>query len=139
MERLYLAAKYHKDIVGQSAVARAMGVSAQVVKNWEGRGISESGALTAQATFNCDANWVLRGTSAEVKKPPPPLAGWNHEPTANVFVLNEPSKQELDPWPFTVSRNRFLALPVEIRQLVDIYMRGIVEGQTSPFKKTAGE
>ena len=64
MAKLYefVADKFR--LTGQSAIARKMGESPQVVKNWESRGISESGALTAQLIFGCDANW-LRGKSQD--------------------------------------------------------------------------
>lgn len=52
-------------LVGQSVVARKMNETPQVVKNWEGRGISEGGALNAQRLFGCDANWLL----GKVKNP----------------------------------------------------------------------
>lgn len=61
IERLYQAAKELRDVSGQSAVARLLGKTPQVVKNWEARGISSDGALLAQKIIGCDANWLLDG------------------------------------------------------------------------------
>lgn len=61
IERLYLAAKELRDVSGQSAVARLLGKTPQVVKNWEARGISSEGALLVQKIIGCDANWLLDG------------------------------------------------------------------------------
>lgn len=60
-ERLYLAAKKLAAIEGQSAVARALNESPQVVKNWESRGVSADGAISAEMRFNCRAAWVKSG------------------------------------------------------------------------------
>ena len=59
--RLYLAAKQLGGISGQSAVARALNESPQTVKNWETRGVSADGAISAELTFNCRAAWVKVG------------------------------------------------------------------------------
>ena len=59
--RLYLAAKELGGITGQSAVARALNESPQTVKNWETRGVSADGAISAELTFNCRAAWVKAG------------------------------------------------------------------------------
>lgn len=61
IERLYQAAKELRDVSGQSAVARLLGKTPQVVKNWEARGISSEGALLVQKIIGCDANWLLDG------------------------------------------------------------------------------
>lgn len=68
VDRLYLAAQQLRDVKGQSAVARLLEVSPQVVKNWESRGLSNEGALLAQKTIGCDANWLLEGTSELSRK-----------------------------------------------------------------------
>jgi hypothetical protein len=57
--RLYRVAR---DVMGDDApakVARRINVSAQTLQNWEGRGVSQDGALKAQAVYGCDANWLL--------------------------------------------------------------------------------
>lgn len=58
-KRLYEAAEKLRDVKGPSAVARLLGVSPQVMKNWELREVSEGGALLAQRQIGCDANWLL--------------------------------------------------------------------------------
>ena len=57
--RLYEAAEKLRDVRGQSAVGRLLGVTPQVMKNWELREVSEGGALLAQRRIGCDANWIL--------------------------------------------------------------------------------
>jgi DNA-binding transcriptional regulator YiaG len=57
--RLYAAAKELRSVTGQSAVARLLEVTPQVVKNWEKRGLSSEGALLAQRIIGCNANWLL--------------------------------------------------------------------------------
>jgi phage repressor protein C with HTH and peptisase S24 domain len=61
MERLYEAAKALKSIGGQSELARALNASPQTVKNWEARGVSKQGLLTAQRVIGCSAVWVETG------------------------------------------------------------------------------
>lgn len=61
MERLYEAAKTLKGITGQSELARALNASPQTVKNWESRGVSREGMLTAQRIIGCSAVWVETG------------------------------------------------------------------------------
>lgn len=62
MARLYQAAKELKGVTGQSAVARLLNASPQAVKNWEGRGVSKTGALTAEEVIGCSALWITQGT-----------------------------------------------------------------------------
>lgn len=62
MARLYQAARELKDVVGQSAVGRLLNASPQTIKNWETRGVSKTGAITAQEIVGCTATWVLDGT-----------------------------------------------------------------------------
>lgn len=60
-QRLYLAAKEIRGVVGQSAVARLFGESPQRVKNWEARGVSAVGAIKAEKLLGCSASWVMDG------------------------------------------------------------------------------
>ncbi len=62
MKRLYKAAKELKEAVGPSAVAREMNISPQTLHNWEERGMSRTGMLTAQKTIGCNATWLETGT-----------------------------------------------------------------------------
>jgi phage repressor protein C with HTH and peptisase S24 domain len=61
MERLYEAAQKLQGIIGQSNLARGLNTSPQTVKNWETRGISNQGLLTAQRVIGCDATWLESG------------------------------------------------------------------------------
>lgn len=61
MQRLYHAAYALRSVAGQSAVARLLNVSPQVVKNWEARGISKAGAIAAQNVLGCSAAWLIDG------------------------------------------------------------------------------
>lgn len=69
MERLYLAAKELGDTVGKSNVARLLGVSPQVLKNWEDRGVSNEGAIRAQQLIGCSPAWIRDGTG-QMSTPP---------------------------------------------------------------------
>lgn len=60
--RLYEAAKKLKGAYQPSEVARLLDTSSQVLKNWEGRGISKGGILAAQAAIGCRAEWLEHGT-----------------------------------------------------------------------------
>lgn len=113
IQRLYTAAKTLKDVSGQSAVARLVGVGPQVMKNWEARGISENGALKAQARIGCDANWLLdesESMQAPLWRPPQALSASEQQPT----YLTDRA------WPFRhVSREQFGQLTVAQLDLVE--------------------
>jgi DNA-binding XRE family transcriptional regulator len=64
MKRLYEAAKALRNVEGQSELARIMNASPQTVNNWEARGISNEGLLTAQEVIGCDAIWLRDGTGS---------------------------------------------------------------------------
>lgn len=61
MDRLYQAAYEIKGIRGQSALAFALNESPQTISNWESRGISSNGLLSAQEKIGCNAVWVRDG------------------------------------------------------------------------------
>lgn len=68
MVRLYAIAANHKDkVIGQSALARALNISPQRVKNWEERGISEKGARLASDRFGCNSSELIE--AAEMSQP----------------------------------------------------------------------
>lgn len=71
-DRLYQAAKQLRDVSGQSAVARLLNESPQTVKNWETRGVSRSGAMTAEAVIGVRAAWLLTGEGPMVTGSAPP-------------------------------------------------------------------
>lgn len=56
-QRLYDAAGTTRP----SEVAVALDTTPQVVKNWESRGVSRTGALAAEKVFGCSVSWVLEG------------------------------------------------------------------------------
>lgn len=113
VDRLYHAALSLRDVKGQSAVARLLEVSPQVVKNWEGRGLSLEGALLAQKTIGCDANWLLAGT-LELR-----LNSWPPREDQKALVVSEAIANFPDPttagrgirWPFKrVTQEEYAAL-----------------------------
>jgi DNA-binding transcriptional regulator YiaG len=61
MTRLYEAAFEKFQIRGQSAVARLLNTSPQRVKNWEVRGISSDGMITAEKIIGCSPSWIKTG------------------------------------------------------------------------------
>lgn len=61
MTRLYEAAETLQGLQGQAGVARAFGVSSQVINNWEARGMSQRGMLKAQEIIGCSATWLESG------------------------------------------------------------------------------
>jgi hypothetical protein len=71
MTRLYEAAKQLQvkpAIEGQSDLARALNVSPQVINNWEERGISRDGAITAQQLLGINAVWIRKNEGAAFEK-----------------------------------------------------------------------
>lgn len=62
MQRLYQAADELRDWRGQSEVARRLNLSPQVLANWEKRGMSKGGMLTAQEKIGVSAVWLETGT-----------------------------------------------------------------------------
>ena len=120
MKRLYRAAMDLRDVSGQSAVARLLGVSPQVVKNWEGRGISIEGALSAQKVIGCDANWLL---DDEVPASDYMNTSWTPaQQAAPAQVTELPSASYKDTsWPFQAVRKD------DLDRLSD-FDRGQVEG-----------
>lgn len=74
-QRLYEAAKKLKGVYQQAEVARLLGTSSQVIKNWEARGISKGGILAAQTAIGCRAEWLEHGSG--------PMTGL---PSASPFI-----------------------------------------------------
>lgn len=85
--RLYAAAKRIAATEGKSAIARLLNESPQAVNNWERRGVSEGGALKAQAVIGCDANWILTGHGAMAP-------GWpfQHIPMERFLALDQANR-----------------------------------------------
>lgn len=82
MKRLYEAAEAMKGITGQSALARALNMSPQVVKNWETRGVSKQGMMEAEAIIGCSWNWIKTGQGSMVAQRS--LARENTEPGPDI-------------------------------------------------------
>lgn len=91
-ERLYQAARLLANTIGQSAVAAKLCVSPQMVKNWETRGVSSEGMITAEETFGCFASWIRTGkgamSPAEIQANTPPPEGPSDQGAGNVFELS---------------------------------------------------
>lgn len=69
MKRLYEAAKELRGVDGQTNVANLLNASPQLIANWERRGISNEGLLTAQDIIGCDAIWLRDGVGSMSKAP----------------------------------------------------------------------
>lgn len=61
MKRLYEAARILKGAETPTEVAKLLDTTPQVLNNWERRGISKEGLLTAQEAIGCRAEWVKKG------------------------------------------------------------------------------
>jgi phage repressor protein C with HTH and peptisase S24 domain len=78
MQKLYGAAAEAGD-TSPAQVARTLNVSAQVVQNWETRGISKVGAIAAQSAYGVDANWLLgQKASPTIGAPDPDDGEWSN-------------------------------------------------------------
>jgi phage repressor protein C with HTH and peptisase S24 domain len=76
IQKLYATASDHGD-TSPAQVARRLNVSAQVVQNWETRGISKTGAMAAQRAYGIDANWLLgEKASPSIGAPDPDDSDW---------------------------------------------------------------
>lgn len=61
MKRLYEAAEKLQGITGQTALAKFLNQSPQLLNNWERRGMSKGGMLAAQDQIGCSATWLQTG------------------------------------------------------------------------------
>lgn len=125
MVRLYSAAA-SKKVTGQSAVARALNVSPQRVKNWESRGLSETGARLAQGVFGCDANWLLKENA--------PGFEYDTAPAQRPLPLTESNVQYLPPAKPDPMTSEMLALFARLdtsaKAELLTFMRGFVAGRS---------
>jgi phage repressor protein C with HTH and peptisase S24 domain len=77
IQKLYRVAADRGD-TQPARVAERLNIGAQTLNNWESRGISRDGALTAQAIYGADANWLLGDDSVPgVRGGPVKDAEWN--------------------------------------------------------------
>lgn len=108
-QRLYDAARLLRNVTGQSAVARLLDVTPQVAKNWELRGVSEAGALTAQIRIGCDANWILgKITQMRVKPWTPAIDLYATRETTPPIAANNDAPVYY--WPFSTPARQFQEL-----------------------------
>jgi hypothetical protein len=119
MVKLYKVAKDARDIVGQSAVARALVESPQTVKNWESRGISKGGAMKAQAVFGCNANDLLQ-TKADISVPA-------------VQEVNEPVRPYLQP-----RQDKWIAAAIDIMRELDEPQKQAMVARMREFRQYLG-
>lgn len=126
IQRLYIAAKELRDVAGQSAVARLLGTSPQVVKNWEKRGISSEGALLAQKNIGADANWLLDGVEdVRIRRWTPPLEASTELDSSGstVYMLKQP-----DDWPFrTVTKKEITGIPDFEKGQIEQFIRDKIQ------------
>lgn len=71
--RLYKAAEELKGIKGQSAIARLLNKSPQVMNNWEARGISSAGMIEAAEKLGCSVEWLKTGKGDMIGNLPVPI------------------------------------------------------------------
>lgn len=122
--RLYEAADELRDVRGQSAVARLLNVSPQVMKNWEARGVSEGGALLAQKIIGCDANWILNGAGKKE------VIYRATDESSKVHAIHEPqaSYKVSSGWPFmSFSQDDWNAMDADSKAQIETYARGLVD------------
>lgn len=134
MKRLYVAAQDLRDVSGQSAIARLLGVSPQVIKNWESRGISIEGALTAQKIIGCDANWLLSGEPEAIV-----YTNTTWTPTqrrASALVTDLPPAQYRDEsWPFpTINKAEIARLSENERGQIEGFIKALLLSSMPPLK-----
>ena len=129
IERLYTVAKDLRDVKGQSAVARLLGVSPQVVKNWEARGLSLDGALLAQELIGCDANWLLKAGGQKAR----PTWAQEHRKISARVAEPEPAYEH---WPFSrVTKRQYSLLSKEQKKYVEDGMILLLKLQESEIKQ----
>lgn len=68
MKRLYAAALETRGITSQAELARALNTSSQTINNWEARGISKQGLLTAQRVLGISASWLETGRGLKLQR-----------------------------------------------------------------------
>lgn len=122
--RLYEAAREMRDVKGQSAVARLLNVSPQTMKNWEIRGVSESGALAAQKVIKCNANWLLEGEGPKYLQASKPF----ENVTELVAYEPKPPSIKYSKWPFeSFNEDDWNAMDADSKVQIETYARGLVD------------
>ncbi len=120
--RLYEAADKLRDVKGPSAVARLLGVSPQVMKNWELRDVSEGGALLAQLHIGCDANWLI-GNQKEMMPSTKPMPA--------VYMVAERSPWGQPVWPFaSITPEEWASLIPAVRKEMEQKIKDAIKVQS---------
>jgi hypothetical protein len=128
--RLYEAAEKLRDVRGPSAVGRLLGVTPQVMKNWELREVSEGGALLAQMRIGCDANWIL-GHNETMPKQTRALVHEARDLSA-IYQVNSSA------WPFTKIRaEEWAQLDAEHKDAAERLLSIYLDGVRAPVKQSA--
>jgi hypothetical protein len=117
MQRLYaaLSVLLNTEKVGSTAAAQALGLSsAQMVNNWEARGVSRAGMVKASSQYRIRTAWIERGELPMIESG---KAATHHHSTAH--HVGEPPSTYL-PAAITVQQ----ALDVLERELSALDMAG---------------
>lgn len=119
MQRLYEAARTcDPPVIGQSNVARALDELPQTVKNWEQRGVSQRGLISAQRVFGADATWIEKGV---LSPRPPGLIGSAIWPRPSGLIgsveTTAAGAQEIGPR-HSEERNSDIQLPAALDTLI---------------------
>ena len=72
--RLYDAARVLANTEGQSNVARLLNLSPQVMKNWESRGVSFEGAISAEKVLGVSPAWIVENAGTMLRAVAGPVA-----------------------------------------------------------------
>lgn len=102
-KRLLDAARDARSVVACSnfgELQKALAVSPARMTNWKARGVSKEGALKAQETLGCSANWVLTGVGEPFPGPSAPPAAQEY---ASVIPDNSYSCKEPPPPQFSLA------------------------------------
>jgi SOS-response transcriptional repressor LexA len=131
--RLYEVARVRLGITTLSEVAVAIGETAQTLKNWETRGVSQRGQINAARRLGCDAEYIANGTgniqstkqnvtSVHVRSTVPLISWVQAGPLTEVQDVFSPGEADemVESFDQTLSGNAF-ALRVENDSMVSPY------------------
>lgn len=88
MVALYEAAREHGDLQ-PADVARRLNMSQQRLKNWDGRGISKEGALSAQEIYGIDGLALMRGVLRRLPSQTSPFVSQSKETRLDPEMIAE--------------------------------------------------
>ena len=112
--RLYASFGIHPAEKGApSRLAAAMNRSAQVITNWNSRGVSIEGAVEAERQTGSPAAWILNGDKLKAPKP-------RNTETTSIVLACEPELPTFGAWPFaSITRGQWAALSDVDRQRIE--------------------